>query len=454
MKIQFCGAAQEVTGSSHLLMLNDGTKILLDCGLYQGENPLLAEFNRTWKYFDPADIDCLVLSHAHIDHVGRVPKLVRDGFRGAVVCTHATKSLAEIMLLDSAKIQESEREYPPLYTVEDAKMSLEKFIGFDYDSWIPLSDSVKVLFRDAGHLLGSANVSLEIEEAGRVVKLGFSGDVGRYSRPLLRNPQPMPPADYVLCEATYGGQYHNEAPEDLDKLCQIVHETCVERSGKLLIPAFSVGRTQEIVYMLNKLSNEGRLPAIPIYIDSPLSVNATEVFRKHLECFDGELQAYLEHDADPFGFSGLHYVREVEESKKLNSLAGPCIIIASDGMANVGRIRHHLANNLDNPSTGVLIVGYCSPNSGGGQLRAGVKTMHLFRKTVPVHARVYVMDSFSAHADEGELLRFLANQLPFVKKIFLVHGEIDRQQLLQKKIATQCTGEVLIPALGEVHTLS
>ena len=367
MKLKFCGAAREVTGSCHLITLEDGFKILLDCGLYQGTDKNLEDFNGQWL-FDPAEIDCLILSHAHIDHAGRIPKLVKVGFRGAIHSTHATRDLSGLMLLDSAMIQEREVEYKrkqnsknhhfddmafeePIYTRHHVHMTMELFISYPYEKKFNVHPKVEVMFRDAGHILGSANVSLAIEEKGKVTHLGFSGDVGRPHRPILRDPQQMPEMDYIICESTYGDRTHEEAPAETERLLQIIRHTCVEKGGKLLIPAFSVGRTQEIVYILDKLANENLLPRIPVYVDSPLAVNATAIFGSHPECFDEDLSNYITVDENPFGFSGLNYVRQTEDSKKLNFSTEACIIIASSGMANAGRIKHHLFHGIDNQIT-------------------------------------------------------------------------------------------------------
>ncbi|MGB1216861.1 MAG: MBL fold metallo-hydrolase, partial [Saprospiraceae bacterium] len=278
MKVQFCGAAQQVTGSSHLITLSDGYKILLDCGIYQGRDDEMKDFNENWL-FKPSEIDCLILSHAHIDHTGRVPKLVKDGFRGTILCTHATRSLCSIMLMDSAKIQERDAHYhnkknkdkkEPLYNTKDALETMRQFTGLSYERWHYVHDGVRLMFRDAGHILGSSSVTLEVEENDKKIRFGFTGDIGRPERPILRDPQPMPKVDYLICESTYGNKEHEARPKEHEKFLSIIKEVCVENQGKLLIPAFSVGRTQEIVHMLDKMHNEGVLPKIPVYVDSPL----------------------------------------------------------------------------------------------------------------------------------------------------------------------------------------
>jgi len=374
MKIKFCGAAQFVTGSSHLIVLEDGFKLLLDCGLFQGKGPEIWDWNNHW-HFTPAELDCMILSHAHIDHCGRIPKLVADGYRGPIHTTHATRSLSAVMLLDSAKIQESDVDYhntkilkkrkkdrqklrEPLYTSADVGPAMVRFEGHPYDVWEQIHPNVEVMFKDAGHILGSASVSLRIRENGKIITLGFTGDIGRPDRPILRDPQPMPEADYLICESTYGDRVHESTPEQSEQFLQVIKKTCLEKKGKLIIPAFSLGRTQEIVYMLDKMENAGLLPHVPVYVDSPLAVNVTQIFGLHPECFDSEISQYIMTDHNPFGFSDLTYLKEVEQSKALNTREEPCIIISAAGMMNAGRVKHHLFNNIENPKNTFLIVGY------------------------------------------------------------------------------------------------
>ncbi len=461
MTVQFCGAAQEVTGSSHLITLTDGYKILLDCGLYQGRNKDMEDFNENWL-FKPEEIDCLILSHSHIDHTGRVPKFVKDGFRGSIVCTHATRSLCSIMLLDSAKIQERDAYYhnkknkdkiKPLYTSIDAQKAMNHFVGIGYEHWHEIHDGVRILFRDAGHILGSANVTLEIEEHGRTVRFGFTGDIGRPNRPILRDPQVMPNLDYLICESTYGDKEHTSAPMESRKLLEIINEICVKKRGKLIIPAFSVGRTQEIVYMLDQMENEKLLPHIPIYVDSPLAVNATTIFGTHPECYDKDLTEYLLTDSNPFGFNNLHYVHDLETSKSLNDRKEPCIIISSSGMMNAGRVKHHLFNSISNKKNGILIVGYCAPYTPGGILRAGAEKITLFGQRKDVNAKVFIMDSFSAHADRSEITDFLKNQKGHLRKIFLVHGTLERQEALREHLKENGHQNIEIPELGQEYRI-
>ena len=470
MKIKFCGAARYVTGSSHLVTLDDGYKILLDCGLFQGRGKDLWKRNNTW-HFDPAEVDLLILSHAHIDHTGRVPQLVKDGFRGTIVSTHATRSLCSIMLMDSAYIQQRDVDYynrklikkrikekhkdyrVPLYTPEHVDQTMELFLGCAYDKWIELRRGVRVLFRDAGHILGSSSVTLEIKEGGKTRTLAFTGDIGRPERPILRDPRSMPDADFVIAESTYGDRVHERKPEETDRFLSIIESTCVKRGGKLIIPAFSVGRTQEIIYILDKLESSGRLPKIPVYVDSPLAVNATDVFVMHPECYDLDLHTYMIQDPNPFGFNELHYVRNVEESKALNVSTDPAIIISASGMMNAGRIRHHTFHNLDDSRSTFLIVGYCSPDTPGGQLKNGAEALKIFGEWKMVKADVQVMDSFSAHGDKYEMRDVLSNQRSSASNVFLVHGEYDTQSAYKEFLESEGFRGIHIPEMGEEVSL-
>ena len=460
MEIQFCGAAREVTGSCHLVTLDNGFKILLDCGLYQGHEEAMKDFNEKWM-FDPKGIDCLIVSHSHIDHTGRIPKLVADGFRGVIHATHATRDLCAIMLLDSGKIQESdaardnkhlkagEPEAKPLYQVEDVATALKLFQSYNYEQTVQVHPNVRLLFRDAGHILGSASVTLEIDERGKKTRLAFTGDIGRPARPILDDPKQMPPADFIICESTYGDREHESAPGEMARFAEIVQDT-FDKKGKLLIPAFAVGRTQEIVFMLDQLAKAGKLPRVEVFVDSPLAVNATDIFIHHPECFDAQLHRYMLEDENPFGFKNLHYVRTTEESKGINLIEGPAIIIASSGMMNAGRIRHHLANNIENPKTTLLIVGYCAEGTPGGQLRAGATHLSFFGEQKQVNCKIEIMDSFSAHGDRVEMLAMLANQKERAQAVFLVHGTLDRQEKWAGYLKENGFKYVAIPELGEV----
>lgn len=456
-----------MTGSCHLISTNDGKKILLDCGLYQGNDPDFDDFNQEWA-FNPEEIDVLVLSHAHIDHAGRIPKLVKDGFKGDIICTSATRDLAAIMLLDSGFIQERDNEYvnkkrkrkglpavKPLYTSVEAQRAMNYFVGISYNRWFGIMDNVEVLFQDAGHILGSSNVTLRIEvDNGHKEYIGFTGDIGRPNRPILRDPKPMPNCDYLICESTYGGATHQGLPNDEQDLLRIVNTACVEKKGKLIIPAFSVGRTQEIVYMLDRLETAGKLPKVPVYVDSPLAVDATDIFIMHPECYDEELLQYMQNDPHPFGFRKLKYVRSVEQSKAINYRDEPCIIISASGMMQAGRIKHHLNNNIENPRNTILVVGFCAEGTLGRRIRDGAEEVRIFGEEKKVKAEVVVMDSFSAHGDQQEMLDFLSNQdKKKLKKIFLVHGEIDRQDKFKTAILEKGFNKVEIPVLDQVYNL-
>lgn len=471
MQIKFCGAARHVTGSSHLLTLSDGTTILLDCGLFQGEEDDDYERNSNW-HFNPREIDILVVSHAHIDHTGRVPKLVKDGFKGKIYSTHATRSLCAIMLLDSAMIQEKDAEYHnqkvmkkkekkglkaklrhPLYTQKDITPVMQRFVTLGYDSWHNLNADVQLMFVDAGHILGSAGVVLKINEDGQTRYFGFTADIGRPDRPILRDPKPLPQVEYLICESTYGDKEHESNPEQSERLGQIIHKTCILNKGKLIIPAFSVGRTQEIVYMLDRMANENLLPRVKVFVDSPLAVNATEVFGSHPECFDNDLNQYLLKDENPFGFKGLTFIRETEDSKKLNSMSEPCIIISSSGMGNAGRVKHHIANNIENPKNTILIVGYCSPGTPGGILKSGAETINLFGDELHVEASVETMDSFSAHGDRKEMYEHIRNQNPGLKKLFLVHGDYETQLSFKDYLQKKGFNNIEIPEENQKYSL-
>ena len=469
MNIKFCGAARQVTGSSHLVTLDNGFKILLDCGMFQGSFKEDLVSNSMFL-FNPEEIDCVILSHAHIDHSGRLPKLVKDGFKGPIHATHATRSLTTIMLLDSAHIQEKDAEFfnkknadrrdeegvcmrDPLYTSKDADSAMRLFVGYSYDQWHKIHDDVRMMFTDAGHILGSAAVTLEIKENGKTTMLGFTADIGRPNRPILRDPQPMPEVDYLICESTYGDRIHESQPNEMERFLRIIKKTCMEKRGKLIIPAFSVGRTQEIVYLLDQAHTAGLLPKVKVYVDSPLAINATAVYGSHPECFDNELHQYMLIDKNPFGFNDLTYIRQAEQSKSLNDMHEPGIIISSSGMMNAGRVKHHLFNNIEDPRNTFLIVGYCTPDTPGGKLRNGATGLKIFNQYKEVKAAVEVMDSFSAHGDRDEMRAFVNNQQKRLKKLFLVHGEYDTQQAWRSFLRETGFEHIEIPALGETVRL-
>lgn len=461
MKLQFFGAAQTVTGSKHLITSESGVKILLDCGLFQGIGT--QEMNQVFG-FEPSEIDYLVLSHAHIDHTGLLPRLVAKGFRGPIFCTSATRDLAEILLGDSARIQANdlkrvnerrerrgENPLEILYEEDDVIQTLDQMRAMTYREAFDVCDEVSCIFMDAGHILGSASVNLTIKENnGNKIRLTFTGDIGRASDRILKSPESFPQADYIICESTYGNRLHPAAENVKAELLEIVKNTCVKNRGKVLIPAFSVGRTQEIVYALDQLEEEGLLPKIPIYVDSPLSVKATGVMRRHKECYNPQIMRYLhEGDGDAFAFDHLFYVSEKADSMALNESKGPAVIISASGMAEAGRIKHHIAHNIEDPNSAVLFVGYCSPEGLGGQLKSGKKEVRIFGKEFEVKCQIYIMDSFSAHADYNEMMQFLDCQNKAeVKKIFLVHGELDTQTAFKKRLQDIGWGEIEIPAMG------
>jgi metallo-beta-lactamase family protein len=396
---------------------------------------------------------------------------VKDGFSGRIISTHATRSQSTIMLLDSAHIQERDVEYyntrerkkrkgskkeklrEALYDSHNVAEAMGLFVTYGYDQWVRIHDKVRVIFRDAGHILGSASVTLEIEENGKTRTFGFTGDIGRPNRPILRDPRQMPPVDFLICESTYGDKLHEGQPAETKHFLSVIKNTCVERGGKVIIPAFSVGRTQEIVYLLDRLASGGDLPKIPVFVDSPLAVNATQIYGSHPECYDDELHEYLLMDDNPFGFNDLHYVRSVEGSKALNEMKEPCIIISSAGMMNFGRIRHHLYNHIENPNNTILVVGYCTPDTTGGHIRSGANAVRIFGEWKMVNARVEIMDSFSAHGDQHEMRDFIQNQKTGNPEVFLVHGEYDTQQVFRDFLEGEGFRKVQIPEMGQILDL-
>lgn len=444
MKIAFHGAARTVTGSKHLITLKNGKKILLDCGMFQGMGKDTDALNYDFG-FDAAGIDYMLLSHAHIDHSGLIPRLVGQGYKGPIYCTPATNDLTQILLMDSAEIQEDDIKYSnkkraraglppvqPLYTLEDAKRSLRYLQPVNYHEWFKVCDGVEAMFTDAGHIIGSAAVHLRVTENGKTTSLTFSGDIGRYGDTILRSPDVFPQADYIVMESTYGSTLHADAAPSDDALLEHIRQTCIEKRGKLIIPAFSVGRTQELLYALNNAQLKGRLPKVDIFVDSPLSMEATQVVRSHPECFNRTVAKILEADNDPFDFPGLHYIKTVDESKALNFRKAPCVIISASGMAEAGRVKHHIANNIDDARNTILLVGYCEPESLGGRLMRGAREVSIFGTHYPVKAEVGIIRSMSAHGDYEDLRQWLSCQDPReVKKLFLVHGEYEVQTVFR-----------------------
>jgi metallo-beta-lactamase family protein len=458
MKIAFHGAARTVTGSKHLVTLKNGKKILLDCGMFQGMGKDTDAMNRDFG-FEPTEIDVMILSHAHIDHCGLVPKLIKDGFDGKIFCTSATKELAKILLEDSGEIQESDIKYSnkrrlaegqpllkPLYTIEDAKNSYSHFIDVKYGTWQQVIDGVEVLFTDAGHIIGSACVHLRINENGVTRQLTFSGDVGRYRDVILKSPEIFPQADFILLESTYGNSLHEDVVTTPDHLLEWISKACLQKKGKLIMPAFSVGRTQEILFALNQLELENRLPKLDYFLDSPLSLEATELVKSYPAFFNRNIQKILKTDADPFSFEGLKYVKTVEQSKLLNFRNEPCVIISASGMADAGRVKHHISNNIESSRNTILMTGYCEPNSLGGRLMRGAKEVSIFGVHHEVHAEIGSIRSMSAHGDYEDLSQWLAGQDPrTVKKLFLVHGEYEVQQAFKDRLLRKGFLDIEIP---------
>lgn len=464
MQIQFFGAAKQVTGSKHLLTTHSGKKILLDCGLFQGKNS--DEANRHFG-FNPADVHCVVLSHAHIDHSGLLPRLYKEGFRGTIFATPGTIDLCKIMLADSAHIQESDLTYvnkrrkkrgenalQPLYDIQDVEGCLSQFIAVDYHNEVSICDEIKLLFTDAGHIIGSAVVNLTINENGAEKKLTFSGDIGRPEDKILRSPQPFPQCDVLICESTYGDRLHEKVGDADARLLEIVQNTCVKKGGKLIIPAFSVDRTQELIYQLEKMENAKLLPPIKVYVDSPLSTHATNVMRDYTDDYNADFLHYMQRDPEPFCFRNLEFITDVEHSKSLNLLHAPCIIISASGMAEAGRIKHHIKNNINDEKNTILMVGYCTPESLGGRLRNGNKTVRIFGEEHEVKAHVEVMDYYSGHADYEEILTFLSCQQPEkIKQIFLVHGEEETQQYFRLKLLDKGYKNIMIPSREDIFDI-
>ncbi|MCO6472574.1 MAG: MBL fold metallo-hydrolase [Melioribacteraceae bacterium] len=465
MKIQFIGAAKTVTGSMHLIECND-KKFLLDCGLYQGKRKEAFELNRSFEHFDPSEIDFLILSHAHIDHSGNIPTLVKHGFEGNIYCTFATRDLASVMLRDSAHIQEKDVEwvnkkrskqkknlFEPLYTLDDVRKAMKHFVGINYHHVVEVAPGIRISFVDAGHILGSAVTHIKINENGNVYYLGFSGDLGRPNLPILKDPEKIPDVDFLICESTYGARVHETPKNSEPKLAEVI-KRAVQKKGKIIIPAFSVGRTQELVFALNNIFNDKVAPRIPVYVDSPLSVNATEVFKVHPECFDNDTAEYLISNKDPFGFNQLIYITDVEDSKALNSLEEPHIIISSSGMCEAGRILHHLRNNIEDPKNIILMVGYAAQHTLGRRIIEKDPIVKIFGEEHALNAEVVVMESFSAHADANELVDY-CNQFDKsrMQKIFLVHGEEDQQTEFRKKLLEKNFRSVEIPEPGDIFEI-
>ena len=461
MKIKFIGAAREVTGSKHLITTESGKRILLDCGMFQGKGLETDSMNRELG-FDPLLLDHIILTHAHIDHSGLIPYVYKLGFRGSVICTNATRDLCAIMLADSGFIQEHDTRtfnkrrakkglplVTPIYSQADAKDCMGLFIGVPYNMKFRIDDKIRVKFTNTGHMLGSGVANIEVIENGQVKRIAYTGDIGRPVNHILASPVPFMQADFLITESTYGDRLHKNRQEAEDELLDVVVQTCVNKGGKLIIPSFSVGRTQEVVYSLNTFFNQGRLPKVDIFVDSPLSVNATSVFRIHPECFNQNIIEVMETDPDPFGFNTLFYITRQEDSKKLNDHKKPCVIISASGMMEAGRVKHHLANNISDPVNTVLAVGYCAPSTLGARLLNGEKEVSIHGNIYRVKADIQKIDSYSGHGDYREMIEFLSCQdKSALQKTFIVHGEYETQQKYASFLKEQGYKNIEIPARG------
>ena len=460
MRITFHGAVRTTTGSQYLLEVN-GKKILLECGLYQGHRDEARDRNCCFK-FAPCEIDAVILSHAHIDHCGNLPNLCKQGFKGNIYCTFATRDLASIMLEDSARIQTSDAAYvskkrakqglPPvqaLYSVTEAEVALRQFVALGYDRAITVEDGIRLTFKEAGHILGSAQVVLDINENGRKYRYLFTGDIGRGGDLILRDPVGVENVDYLQIESTYGNRTHEAKTSVEASIVPLVKDT-LRLGGKVIIPAFAVGRTQEIVYALNRIIKDEQLPRVPIFVDSPLAVNATEVHRLHPECFNEDVYRFLREVQNPFEMDQLTYIRTVQESMSINDLNGPAIVISASGMAEAGRILHHLKNGIGNPANLILFVGYCAENTLGAQILSGKSPVNILGEPHAVRARVAKMDALSGHADCNELDAHVRRLAGNIKKTFVVHGEEEQSLAFAARLTTLLPGtEVVVPTLGQ-----
>lgn len=461
MQVHYHGATRTTTGSMYLLEIN-GSRILLECGLFQGRRSESIERNRSFP-FDPKSLDCVVLSHAHIDHSGNLPNLCRQGFSGNIYSTFATRDLAAIMLEDSAAIQMADAAFvskkrakknlppvEPLYEPVHATQALQQFVAINYGRPMPVADGVTVTFHDAGHILGSAQVAFDVDEKGRRFRFLFSGDIGRGNDEILRDPVCVENVDFLQVEGTYGARDHEPKKDSKERVRRLLEKT-LANDGKVIIPAFSVGRTQEIVYTLNQLTEDNQLPRVPIFVDSPLSVNATEVYRLHPECFNESITEFLREKSNPFGMENLTYIRQVAHSMKLNELDKAAIIISASGMCEAGRIRHHLKNHIGHPENLILFIGYCAEHTLGAQIMSGQNPVNIFGEPTGVRARVASMDSFSGHADRQELKRYVECMTGTMQRLAVVHGEEAQCLAFAETLRTiKPKADVRVPEYGDV----
>ena len=461
MKVQFWGAVRHVTGTKHLITFED-KKILLDCGMMQGPRKKTREKNMNFP-FDPTSIHSIILSHGHVDHCGSIPTMSKLGFPGAIYSTFATKDLCSVVLRDSAYIQEKDAQWmrkkkkepvEPLYDMEDAEASLMHFIGVNYKKQFHILKKLKCSFHEAGHILGSACPLIEANEDGREIKLLFSGDIGKMDHKIiLKEPEPVPDVDYFIIESTYGNRKHKDFVSAKEELMRVVNET-VEKRGKVIIPSFAVGRSQTIVFLLHELFEENKIPNIPIYVDSPMTVRVTDTFRTHPECFDRDVNDYFIHNEDPFGFGKLKYIRDVEKSKQLNNSKEPCIIISASGMCEAGRILHHLKNNIQDPNNTVLFVGFQAMGTLGRRIVEGEKIIKIFGDEYEVNATVSTINTLSAHGDVDDLMEYVGRiKTDRLKKVFIVHGEESQSLALGERIQQQFGIETIVPFEGDEFEL-
>jgi len=462
MKIAFHGAARTVTGSKHLVTLSNGKKFLLDCGMFQGMGTETDHLNRNWG-FKPADVSYVFLSHAHVDHSGLLPKLVKDGFRGTIYATPATIDIAQVILLDSASIQlqditflnkkrreEGKKMLEPIYTEEDVRNTFQYMKPVHYHQAIEIDDSIMVQFFDSGHIVGSASIFLTLKDNGNTNTLLFSGDVGRYSDPILHSPDAFPQADYIIIESTYGNTLHDRIETYAGDLLKNIEHTCLHKKGKLIIPAFSVGRTQELLYSLNDLELDGNLPNVNYYVDSPMSIKVTEIVKKHPECFNRSVQKLFRKGDDPFWFKGLRYISDKRDSQALNTDFRPSVIISASGMAEAGRVKHHIANGIENWRNTIMIIGYCEPNSLGARLKNHPETVGIFGSPYTVKADIVTLNSMSAHADYNDLCQYLSTQdAQEVKRLFIVHGEPEVQDEFKRRLMKKGFLDIAVPELHQ-----
>jgi len=461
IKLGFYGAAANVTGSQYFIEA-DGSRILVDCGMYQER-----DFKyRNWAafHFSPETIDAVLLTHAHVDHCGLIPKLVKEGFRGKIYCTGATSEIAQIILLDAAHLQEEDAEFKrrrheregrrgpfpevPLYTTEDAESSFSLFSPVEYDEILEIGKGIKVTFHDAGHVLGSAMIQVDITKNGEERNILFSGDVGRWDRPILEDPTFFKETDYLVVESTYGNRVHDAVPDIGESLAEIINST-FQAGGNIIVPSFALQRSQEILYYLNELLEEGRIPSIPVFLDSPMAVKITEVFKRNSELFDKQMTELLRHKKSPFDFPGLKLVQNVDESKAIKDVSGTAMIIAGSGMCNGGRIKYHLEENIKRPQSTILFVGYQAIGTLGRQIVDGAKKVRILGKKHQVRARIAQIYGFSAHADRDELLKWVSRIKHAPKQIFVVHGEDEAAQQFSDFIKEKTEWQVLVPQYGE-----